>query len=257
MRTLSFFNEKGGVGKSLHTILFASWLRYSKGARVAVFDLESPTTRLDLIRRQELSQLEDPDSVLSRFLEKHPEAGGEPYYDIFTKADRLRSFTKESLYLLHKELWTFLRENSGGYDYVLFDFPGLLTADSPAYDVIASGMVDLTVIPVDTDNITRKSALLTARMCLDNEQRAVVFWNNVTQGELAREGYLDSGERIFTERDIEVLLYRIRSFQKARRDSDERLFVRSTVCWPESYVKMACPVLLPLYSEIKERLDLM
>lgn len=254
MRTLSFFNEKGGVGKSLHTILFASWLQYSVRAKVAVFDLESPTTRLDLIRRQEMSQLEDPNSVLSRFLAKHPEAGGAPY-DIFTKADRMRSFTKESLYQLHKELWAFLRENPGGYDYVLFDFPGLLTADSPAYDVIASGMVDLTVIPVDTDNITRKSALLTARMALDNEQRAVVFWNNVTPGELSRPGYLDSGERLFTDRGIEVLPHRIRSFQKARRDSDERLFVRSTVCWPERYVDIACPDLVPTYRTIKGKLD--
>ena len=73
----------------------------------------------------------------------------------------------------------------------------------------------------------------------------------ITQGELAREGYLDSGERIFTERDIEVLPYRIRSFQKARRDSDERLFVRSTVCWPAKYVEMACPAVVPLYEEIR------
>lgn len=254
MRTISFFNEKGGVGKSLHTILFASWLQYSERARVAVFDLECPTTRLDLIRRQELNLLEDPNSTLSRFIKKNPGATGYPY-DIFTKAERLRSFSRESLYLLQKELWSFLRENNGTYDYVLFDFPGILTADSPAYGAIASGMVDLIVIPVDTDNITRKSALLTARMALDNEQRAVVFWNNVSPGEIARVGYLDSGERIFRERGIEVLPYRIRSFQKARRDSDEQLFVRSTLCWPARYVDLACPDLVPSYRTIRGLLD--
>ena len=252
MKTLTFFNEKGGVGKSLHTVMFASWLHYSKGARVAVFDLESPTSRLDLIRRQELAQMEDPESVLARYLERHP-CPREPY-DIFTKTELIANFTRESLYALHNELWDFIRENPGGYDYVLFDFPGLLTTVSPAYDVIASGMVDLVAIPVDTDNITRKSALLTARMAMDNEQKAVVFWNNVTPGEMARQGYLDSGERLFTERGIRVLKNRIRSFQKARRDSDERLFVRSTVCWPAKYVEMACPAVVPLYEEIREQI---
>ena len=249
MKTLTFFNEKGGVGKSLHTIMYASWLQYSVGAKVAVFDLESPTSRLDLIRRQELSQMEDPESVLARYLRRNP-CHREPY-DIFTKSGIIRNFTRESLYALHNELWDFIRKNPGGYDYVLFDFPGLLTTESPAYDVIASGMVDLVVIPVDTDNITRKSALLTARMAVDNEQKAVVFWNNVTPGEMSRPGYLDSGERLFTDRGIPFLRNRIRSFQKARRDSDERLFVRSTVCWPAKYVEMACPAVVPLYEEIR------
>ena len=90
---------------------------------------------------------------------------------------------------------------------------------------------------------------------MDNEQKAVVFWNNVTPGEMARPGYLDSGERIFTQRGIQVLPHRIKSFQKARRDSDEQLFVRSTVCWPERYVKMACPDLIPLYRTIKGMVD--
>ena len=71
MKTLTFFNEKGGVGKSLHTIMYASWLQYSVGAKVAVFDLESPTSRLDLIRRQELSQMEDPE-YYKTYLESAP-----------------------------------------------------------------------------------------------------------------------------------------------------------------------------------------
>ena len=253
MKTLSFFNEKGGVGKSLHTVMFASWLQYAQGARVAVFDLECPSPRLDGIRRRELVQLEDPDSVLSRYFLRHPRP--ESFFDIFTKEPLLLRFSRENIYALHRELWDFLDGNPGGYDYVLFDFPGILTADSPAYDVIASGMVDLVAVPIDTDNVTRKSGLVTACMAQDNEQRAVAFWNNVSPAEIARPGYLESGERVFTEHGIEVLPQRVKTFLKARRDSDERLFVRSTVCWPGRYVEMACPGLESLYMTIKGRVD--
>lgn len=255
MKTLSFFNEKGGVGKSLHTVMFASWLQYAQGARVAVFDLECPAPRLDGIRRRELLQLEDPDSVLSRYFLRHPRP--EPLFDIFTKEPLLQRFSRENIYTLHRELWDFLNGNPGGYDYVLFDFPGILTTDSPAYDVIASGMVDLVSVPIDTDNVTRKSGLITACMARDNEQRVVVFWNNVSTAEIARPGYLESGERVFTEHGIEVLPHRVKAFLKARRDSDERLFVRSTVCWPDAYVRMACRALVPFYEEIRKRLDSM
>jgi len=40
MKTIAFFNPKGGVGKTLHTKLFASYLAYGLGARVCVFDAE-------------------------------------------------------------------------------------------------------------------------------------------------------------------------------------------------------------------------
>lgn len=69
--------------------------------------------------------------------------------------------------------------------------------------------------------ITREPQFRRKRRCPGT--KVAVFCNNVTPDEMSRPGYLDSGER---------------------------LFVRSTVCWPAKYVEMACPSVVPLHEEI-------
>ena len=46
MKSVSFFSSKGGVGKSIHTIMFASYLSYVKGKKVLVADLDHPVARV-------------------------------------------------------------------------------------------------------------------------------------------------------------------------------------------------------------------
>lgn len=251
MKTFTFFNAKGGVGKTVHTTMFASFLRYREGARVAVIDLENPTPRILQARKSEESLMKDEDSWLSRYLSKHP-APQSPY-DIFELTGYVQSYTVEYLTLLREKAWFFVAGHD--YDYVLFDFPAMFMEASPAFQLICSGIMDMVAVPIDVDNATRREGILTARMVLDNEQRVVAFWNNVSVEDINRAGYLASGEVIFRQNGIEVLPERVKTFQKAKRDSDERLFVKSTVCWPERYVEMACPKLISLYEDLKGRLD--
>lgn len=251
MRTITFFNAKGGVGKTVHTTMFASFLRYNQRAKVAVIDLENPTPRVLFARRSEERLLSESDSWLSRYLAKHP--APESPYDIFDLSGSKPMYTKEYLKDLSNRAWDFIAHKD--YDYVLFDFPAMFMEASPAFTLITSGIMDLTVVPIDVDNATRREGILTARQVLDNEQRVVAFWNNVSAEDIRRSGYLESGEVIFRQNGVEVLPERVKTFQKAKRDSDERLFVKSTVCWPERYVEMACPELPKLYMDIKNRLD--
>lgn len=253
MKTLTFFNGKGGVGKTTQTEMFASFLRYREGARVAVFDLENPTPRIRHARESEKRLLEDPASWLSRYMAKNP--GTPSYYDIVDLTGGVSAYTPEYLKELCDKAWKFVEEHDKDYDYALFDFPAMFMKASPAFVIITSGLIDLTVIPIDVDNATRREGIITGKIVSDNGQRVVAFWNNVSLEDIKRKGYLESGEEIFVRNGIEVLPQRVKSFAKAKRDSDERLFVKSTVCWPERYVEMACPRLVDLYGELKSRLD--
>ena len=252
MRTFSFFNEKGGVGKSFHTIMFASFLAYHHNARVLVVDFEHPNPRLEAERSNELKRLENPDSALSRYLETH----GRPvsFYTIHSPlADEEFAYNKEKAEDLRESIWALI--SSKKFDYILFDFPGLLIKDSPAFDCCAHGQVDMVAVPFDTEPMTRKASYLTCLFMKECHVDVVAFWNNISSAEVARKGFLELGELLFQRIDVPVMKDRIKNFAKARRDSSEILFVRSSVCWPERYIELACPQLISLYENLKERLD--
>ena len=52
MKTISFYNDKGGVGKTTFSILYASWLRYKHSKKVSVIDFNK---RINKYRNEELS----------------------------------------------------------------------------------------------------------------------------------------------------------------------------------------------------------
>lgn len=56
MKIISFFNEKGGVGKSTFTIMYASWLKYKHGINVGVADFNN---REEVYRKDEIEEKRD------------------------------------------------------------------------------------------------------------------------------------------------------------------------------------------------------
>lgn len=56
MKIISFYNEKGGVGKSTFTIMYASWLKYKHGIKVGVADFNN---REETYRRDEIEEKQD------------------------------------------------------------------------------------------------------------------------------------------------------------------------------------------------------
>lgn len=255
MKSLAFFNGKGGVGKSLHTTMCASYLAYHEGARVALVELENPSPRIFRNRNDELALLEKEDSWLSRYRANHPEGWPAAYYDIFPWGDGVQAYSPEYLREVEDKAWDLVEGKYGEFDYVLFDFPAVFIEQSPAFKLISSNIVDLVAIPFDVDAATRKEAVIDGDILVKNGHSAVAFWNDVSLDDIKRPGFLDGGEDVFRRYGIEVLPQRIKSFVKAKRESDERLFVKSTVCWPQRYVEMACPRVIDLYRELKGRLD--
>ena len=51
--SISFANQKGGIGKSTLTILVASWLRYVRGLNVLVVDCDFPQNSIYELRERE------------------------------------------------------------------------------------------------------------------------------------------------------------------------------------------------------------
>ena len=50
-------SQKGGVGKSVFTVLLASVLHYRKGLRVAVVDCDSPQHSIALMRERDMESV--------------------------------------------------------------------------------------------------------------------------------------------------------------------------------------------------------
>lgn len=245
MKTLCFFNEKGGVGKTTHSVLFASYLAYHRKARVLVYDFE-PEPRINRIRNSELKSLDDPSGVLSRYLL----ASGVPdaCYDIRCPASGVDVSDEGFINGLTSGFQSLV--DSGDYDYVIFDFPAGRQASSIVALCFSISFIDLCCIPVDTDSMTRRCGMFTADMARQNCVKPVLFWNNVSQAEIASKGLLKQGQEVYERFGFRFLNTKIKTFAKARRDSDSKLFVRSTLCFPMKYVNMYCPELVSLYEEI-------
>ena len=254
MKTISIFNEKGGVGKSALSEMFASWLAYHEGARVCLFDFEAHARVIDR-RESELKAMGDPKSILSRFLAKEP-VGFKPYLveSVSLNFD-LEGLAENSISALYDYICLRFTEIEDLYDYIVVDFPSGMERRSPSFVIGCSGLIDLVAIPFDTNSDTRKAAYLSANLFRDNNCPCVLFWNNVSVEDLRRERLLAYGEKVYNDAGFEVLPQRIKTFVKAGRDSDSNLFVRSTVCWPERYVQLNCPELPKLFAELKSRLD--
>lgn len=252
MKTLAFFSPKGGVGKTTHTEMFASYLRYGCGKRVCVIDSDISDYTVKKYRERELEFLEGPNSALSRFMERNPQPSA---YDIIEFPVDIDVFDakRESEYV--EKIYDFLVAHERDYDYALFNFPGLYKQLSPSYGCIMGGCVDLTAVPIEKDTASRMQAYVVAMNAVHFGRRAFVFWNRLSRKDLNRTWYLNSSEKTFKDDGLEVHPFRVRDFAKASSDSDTKLFVRSTLCWPDRYVDMACPGLKGFYEDLKERLD--
>lgn len=248
MKIFTFFNEKGGTGKTTLTVMMASWLAYSQGQTVRVVDCDCPSFQLKAIREAETQYLkENLASPLGRLA-----AQNLPYP--VSKAMAKESFTKTDLATIAASI----RKQCSGEGYMLMDFPGHFMPGDPAYELFRLGMIDLVAFPIDTDAQSVRAAIRTWKeiMHVNPRQKAVFVWNRETQQE--RRGTKDwysASEATLKGMGAEVAATRVREVLIARRASSTFGFIRSTLCFPEANVRRACPSLIPLFTEMKARLD--
>lgn len=250
MRTLTFFNAKGGTGKTTFTVLMASWLAYKEGVPVVVYDCDYPSYQLWNMREADKEILKkDPVSMFARL------SAGHPYYGI-AKAMGHDTFLPAQLKFIGEQIAKMRSEKEG---YLLLDFPGRFLPNDPVWFLVKESLLDLVVFPVDTDFQSRADALNTyfaMQKLRRGGQPAAFLWNRETQAERRgrRDWYGDSTQT-FAKLGIPVIGQRMRDILIARRDASTFGFIRNTMCWPQANIDKACPYIEDIFGEIKSRLD--
>lgn len=250
MKTLTFYNEKGGVGKSSHCVLAASYLRYALGKNVVVFDFDAPMFRVYDYRLREQALLADADA--NRNLVRHLRRDLDPYKVCRISPDGpMNSFTRE---LVLREIVPVLNnmESSSMVDYVIFDFPGRFDKEDIMATLVRERGIDFVAVPFSTNRASVMSGLYVSLCLRQLGVECHPFFNKLTRAEQQDPGnrFCSSMEDLFRQQGFDVLGTRIKTFNSMDRESSEQFFVQSTFCWPATNVDRLCPELVTLYDEI-------
>lgn len=169
MIILTFFSEKGGVGKSSFTILFASWLQKNFGVKVGVADFNE---RIAAYRREEISRREK----LRKDNPDIPPFDQENAWPIVTVRPGDIMALKKAGNQKPNATWLQKQIRPGGplanRDIVLCDFPGSLSG-MEFLDVAGLKMLNLIVIPTEMDAMTEKSTRKLHKILGDNYKHCV------------------------------------------------------------------------------------
>ena len=138
-------SQKGGVGKSVFTVLLASVLHYRKGLRVAVVDCDYPQHSIALMRERDMESVMKNDDLKVSLYRQH-ERIRKPAYPVI-KSDPEKAV---------EDLRRYMDEKGETFDIVLFDLPGTLRSEGVVYTVAA---MDYIFVPLKADNIVMQSSL--------------------------------------------------------------------------------------------------
>lgn len=256
MKVVTFFNEKGGTGKTTATALFASWLAYHKDESVTALDFDYPSYHLSKIRDTDQRMLLPENLAFVRAV-----AGRKPFP--MYKMPGKGTYTQKDL----ESLAAYVRRlRDEGEGYLLLDFPGHFLPGDPVHYLAYEGLIDMFVFPIDSDRQSRTSALLIASTLRaeafgrdagkPDGQKMLFLWNRETGAERkGKRDWYEESDRLFARLGIPVAGVRMREVLIARRDPNTYGFIRSTACWPEVNIKRQAPWLYPLFEEIKARID--
>ena len=248
MRTITFFSEKGGVGKTTMTTLFSSWLAYNQKAKVTAIDFDFPSYHLAKIRQNDMSLIANPN-----FAQYAKMTEGNVFYPVIP-CKGSSSYSASDLASINN--WVRSMRNQNPEGYLVMDFPGRFLTDDPVRHLASAGLLDMVVYIADSDRQSRASVYMVNSVLREFGQKTLVLWNRETRSErIGRRDWYTDAEKSFAMMDITVMSTRIRDIPIVRRDGDTFGFVRSTLCWPEQNVQKSCPYIVDIFSEIKARLD--
>ena len=169
MKTLAFYNEKGGVGKSTFTIMYASWLKYKFGIKVGVADYNY---RIGTYRNDEIKQRKRS-GTWDAFENK------ECWPIVTIDPVEIRNFNKG---IVNKYAYWLQNNIDNGdlkdCDIILIDLPGSIAGGELA-DLIRTRMLSLCIIPTDRDMQTMRATLHTVNVIRKFEIPYCVFMNQV------------------------------------------------------------------------------
>lgn len=216
---IAFGNQKGGVGKSALTAIYASYLHYELQKNVIVVDCDYPQHSIFTMRESDIETVENSPE-LQAMLEKR--------FDLHArKAYKIIKTTPEAAL---DDVIVYMDNSHVNVDVVLFDIPGTVNSQG-IVNLIFN--LDYIFIPIIADKRTLKSSLSFALSLKGyirsadaglNLKDLYFFWNRVDKRENTElyELFTD----IARETDIEILQVQI---PEAKRYNKELSVTRSEI----------------------------
>ena len=233
MKVITFFSAKGGTGKTTFNMLLASYLKFVKGKKVMVLDLDAPGYNLSSTREREIDGM----------MQANPSFDVKTLFPVRKITDLTRANTKREV----EEL----RDRYSAYDYVIVDCPGSLMEYDVFFQMLMAKVFALVAIPMDVDGMSIASSYSLGEICKGRGQKFMLFFNKVYGKE--KMAIYDEYEAFFAEGGMKVSAHKIKNTVKFRRDADgAAAFMRSSICFPEKQIKATVPELIELLEEVLE-----
>ena len=230
MKTLTYYSEKGGVGKSTFTIMNASWFMHNMGMKVAVADFND---RITMYRKAEIKNRE-------KFIKENPDTDLLPL-DEKTTWPIINCTAKEIINLkksgiVHPYAYWFENEikeggRLHGYDIILCDFPGSITGGE-FVEMYAYKFLSEIVIPTEKDQMTLNSMMKLCECLKGGEKDYCIFINKAQLGmKNFRNTYFNLG-KLLISKGFPVLPDMI-SYSERILTIDKVNIIRSTFSFPD------------------------
>ena len=205
-------SQKGGVGKSVFTVLLASVLHYRKDVRVAVVDCDSPQHSIALMRERDMENVMKNDGLKVNLYRQY-ERIRKPAYPVI-KSDPEKAV---------EDLRRYMDEKGETFDIVLFDLPGTLRSEGVVHTVSA---MDYIFVPLKADNIVMQSSLQFAKVLEEeliakgncNLKGIRLFWNMVDRR--GRKDLYDAWNRVIHRMGLRLLSSHIPNTLRYNREAD-------------------------------------
>ena len=240
---IAFASQKGGVGKSVFTVLAASILHYSRGYRVGVVDCDAPQHSIYKMRERDIENVQNNDSLKVALYRQHEQIQKLAYPII-------RSNLEKAV----EDLNNYIQEEKAEFDIVLFDLPGTLRSEGVIYTIASMNHI---FVPLKADSIVMQSSLQFAEVIEEelvschncNLNGVHLFWNMIDRRE--RKETYQAWTQVIREANLRLLDTRIPDKKRYNRElSPTRNDIFRSTLFPPDNREMQNSGMVELLDEI-------
>lgn len=221
---IAFSTQKGGVGKSVFSVLAASFLHYKQDFNVLFVDCDYPQSSLLKMRQRDLRGVEQNDIIKAKFAKQVDEINKPPYTILCSSPE-----------LAIEVANTYLDSCEESVDIVFIDLPGTILTGGVLQTI---SQIDYVFTPITADRMVLESsisfALAATETLVGGEEcfmkGVYLFWNMVDRRE--RTDLYDLYNKSLRDMGLSVLNTYIpdtKRFKKEYSAGSKDVIFRSTI----------------------------